>query len=247
MTEKILRLYPLPVRERSAIYQDLDLHPPRRDDDSRPYVILNMISSVDGKAAVGGKASGLGSRTDRQTMRALRSRVDAVMVGAGTLRAERLSLGLDAPAGPQPLAVIATGSGGVPLESNLIVEEGQEVLVIARDDIALRLGGHSVLRLSADGSGNLDLKEAMRVLKSEHGVELLVAEGGPRLNYSLVRQNLADELFLTLAPKLHGGLPLEASPTVLEGPTLPTRDVNLLSVHLAGDELFLRYELRQEG
>ncbi|MDX6379365.1 MAG: hypothetical protein QOI57_389, partial [Rubrobacteraceae bacterium] len=49
-----------------------------------------MITSVDGKAAVGGKAGSIGSPTDRTVMRTLRSHADAVMIGAGTLRAERL-------------------------------------------------------------------------------------------------------------------------------------------------------------
>jgi riboflavin-specific deaminase-like protein len=230
--KKVVRLYPLPVRKCPAIYEDLDLRPARGRDALRPYVIVNMVSSIDGRTAVEGKASPLGSETDRQTMRTLRSKADAVMVGAGTLRAEKLSLGLDDPAGHQPLAVIATSSGSVPLEDNLIVNEGQRVLVIARD-----------LPLSADASGNIDLAEALKALKFEHGVELLVVEGGPRLSHSLLSRNLADELFLTLAPKLLGGSP-PGSPTILEGPALPTRDVNLLSVYLAGDELFLRYQLR---
>lgn len=244
MTGRMLRLYPLPVREVSAIYEDLDLRPARPRDASRPYAILNMVGSVDGRAAVEGKASGLGSETDRQTMRTLRARADAVMVGAGTVRAERLSLGLDAQAGPQPLAVIATTSGAIPLEANLIVKEGQRVLVMAREDIVLRHGEqHAVLRLSADAAGNLDLGGGLQVLKSEYGVELLVVEGGPRLNYSLLSQNLADELFLTLAPKVLGGA-LSGSPALLEGPTLLATQMNLLSVHLADDELFLRYRTR---
>ena len=241
MTGKVLRLYPLPVRESSAIYEDLDLQPAGRSDASRPYVIMNMVSSIDGRAVVEGKASRLGSETDRQTMRTLRSKADAVMVGAGTLRAERLSLGLDTPTEAQPLAVIATSSGGIPLEGNLIVKEGQRVLVLTREDIILRSDEHTVVGLPADVSGNIDLVEALKVLKSEHGVELLVVEGGPRLNHSLLSQNVVDELFLTLAPKLLGGPP-ERSPSILEGPTLPTRETILLSVYLAGDELFLRYK-----
>ena len=241
MTRKMLRLYPLPAREVSAIYEDLDLRAARPRDASRPYVILNMVGSVDGRAAIEGKASSLGSETDRKTMRALRAGADAVMVGAGTLRAERLTLGLDARAGPQPLAVIATTSGAIPLEANLIVKEGQRVLVMAREDSAVRHGEHDVLRLSADASGNLDLGGGLRVLRAEHGVELLVVEGGPRLNYSLLSQNLADELFFTLAPKLLGGS-LSGSPAILEGPTLLATQMNLLSVYLADDELFLRYE-----
>ena len=242
MTGKILRLYPLPAQEISAIYEDLELPPPERRDASRPYVIINMVASVDGRIALKGKASRIGSQTDRQTMLTLRSKADAVMIGAGTLRAEKLSLGLDDPAVPQPLAIIATTTGDPPLANNLIVSEQQEVLVIAPEDITVHSGG--VLRLSADRSGNIDLTEALRTLQAEHAVDLLLVEGGPSLNYSLISQNLADELFLTLAPKLLGGT-LDESLAILDGPVLATRDINLVSAHLAGDELFLRYGLAE--
>jgi len=249
LTRKILRLYPLPAREitAGAIYEDLELPPPGRDDLWRPYVAINMVSSIDGRTAIGGKASRIGSETDRRVMRTLRSRADAVMIGAGTLRAEKLSLGLDDPVGPQPLAVIATSTGDVPLRRNLIVGEGQKVLVItthhAPKDLDDQLAGQAhVLRVPATLSGAVDLGEALRVLKAEHAVELLLVEGGPSLNHALISSNLADELFLTLAPKLLGGI-LDESPTILNGPVLAARDVNLLSAHLAGNELFLRYTL----
>jgi riboflavin-specific deaminase-like protein len=244
LSGKVLRLYPLPSREISAIYEDLDLPPAERRDSSRPYVILNMVASVDGKVAIEGKASRIGSRTDRDTMRTLRSKADAVMIGAGTLRAEKLSLGLDDPAGPQPLAIIATSSGDVPLESNLVVGERQEVLVIAPEDITVRSGEPRVLRVCVDRSGSIDFRKALEILKAEYAVDLLLVEGGPSLSYYLISQNLADELFLTLAPKLLGGATEEVL-TVLEGPALvEAEDINLLSAHLAGDELFLRYGLR---
>jgi riboflavin-specific deaminase-like protein len=234
---KILRLYPPPVREISAIYEALNLPPSERRDVARPYVIINMVSSVDGRATAEGKAARIGSETDRQTMRTLRSKADAVMIGAGTLRAERLSLGLDDPFGPQPLAVMVTTSGNVPLESNLIVGERQEVLVIAPEDVMVHSGERRVLRLSRDGSGNIDLAEALKILKVEYTIETLLVEGGPRLSHSLISRNLADELFLTLAPKLLGG----TAGAILNGPALAAREIILLSAFLADDELFLRY------
>jgi 2,5-diamino-6-(ribosylamino)-4(3H)-pyrimidinone 5'-phosphate reductase len=246
LTEKILRLYPLPVRELppGTLYEDLELPPPERDDISRPYVVINMVSSVDGRTAIGGKASRIGSETDRRAMRTLRSKADAVMIGANTLRAERLSLGVDDPSfGPQPLAVIATKTGDVPLRRNLIVGEGQEVVVVttqhAPDNLDDRLRAR-VLRVPATLSGAVDLGEALRILKVEHAVELLLVEGGPKLNHALISSNLADELFLTLAPKLLGGTPGE-SLAILNGPVLVARDIHLLSAHLASSELFLRY------
>ena len=245
---KILRLYPPPAREVFAIYDDLDLPP--TGNRARPYVIINTVSSVDGRTAMGGKAAGLGSGIDRQTMRTLRSRADAVMIGAGTLRAERLTLGLDETGVPQPLAIIVAGTGDVPLEEHLIVEGGQEVLILLSDAAPERVVERMrtlapVMRVPADSTGGVDLQKALLALEAENGVESLVAEGGPGLNHALISRQLVDELFLTVAPELLGGT-ADQTLTLLRGPTLPTRDrptLDLVSIHLSGAELFLRYSL----
>ena len=250
MTGRILRLYPLPARDLPAegIHEDLELPPESPRDPSRPYVLINMVSSVDGRTTMEGKASHIGSYTDRRVMRTLRSGADAVMIGAGTLRAEKLSLGLDDPSIPQPLAVIATRTGDLPLE-NLIVGESQQVLVIttqeAPEDLEDRLSEIAcVLRVSGTPSGSINLGEAFEILKAQRAVEVLLVEGGPSLNHTLISSGLADELFLTLAPKLLGGTPAE-SPTILNGSALTGIRANLRSAHLADDELFLRYNLCQ--
>ena len=256
MAEKnsVLRLYPLPSREISAhrLYEDLELPPAGRHDARRPYVLINMVSSLDGGTTSGGKAARIGSETDRQVMRTLRSHVDAVMIGANTLRAERLSLGLDEPARSQPIAIIVTNTGDLPLESHLIRHERQKVLVLVGESCPEeaieslgRCGGDVLLRAPTTQAGAIDLGVALGVLKDEHAVGLLLIEGGPTLNHALISRNLADELFLTLAPKLLGGSHNEAlgilkgQPNSLVGPWLAT----LLSVHVAGDELIFRYKM----
>lgn len=253
MTRQLLRLYPLPAKELPAggLYEDLELPAPR--DPKRPHVIINMVSSVDGRVVAGGKASRIGSETDRRAMRTLRAKVDAVMIGANTLRAERLSLGLDETAEcgrPQPLAVIITETGDLPLESNLVSYGRQKVLVIAPDKRAERFRGRaSVLAVPTSPSGAVDLGEALRKVKASHGVQVLLVEGGPGLNHSLISHQLADELFFTISPKLLGGPPGETL-TMLKGPLLPVEARSaprLLSVHLVEDELFLRYSLSQTG
>ena len=247
----ILRLYPPPAREVFAIYDDLDLPPTANREGTRPYAIINTVSSVDGRTTMEGKAAGIGSRTDRRTMRTLRSKVDAVMIGAGTLRAEKLSLGLDGPDGlPQPLAIVVTHSGDVPLEEHLIVGDGQEVLILLSDEAPERVVERlltlaPVMRVPADSTGAVDLEKALLALKAERGVESLVVEGGPGLNHALISLNLVDELFLTVAPELLGGS-ADQTLTLLRGPTLPASDrpdLDLVSIHLSGDELFLRYSL----
>jgi 2,5-diamino-6-(ribosylamino)-4(3H)-pyrimidinone 5'-phosphate reductase len=256
--EATLRLFPSgsgePL-ENGEIYRDLELRWRSREGARRPYVFVNAVASVDGRTAVEGRASGLGTATDRGVMRTLRSKADAVMIGGGTLRAEKLSLGLDADdPRPRPLAVVLTNTGDVPLETNLIRDRRQMVLVVigAGTDgrVERRLGRYAeVRRAPISESGTIDLQGCLRMLRSHYGVHSLLVEGGPTLNHALISGNLVDELFVTVTPQVLGGPPTLA-PTLLTGPQIPTRErptLGLVSVHLAGDELFLRYSLARSG
>ena len=188
----ILKVYPHFEREVSAIYEDLDLPPTGNREGARPYVIINTVSSVDGRTVMEGKAAGIGSTADRRTMRTLRSRADAVMIGAGTLRAERLTLGLDETGVPQPLAIIVTETGDVPLEEHLIVEDGQEVLILLSDEAPERVVERlltlaPVMRVPADSTGAVDL-ESWRTLVdriAEQGLGLFIGGSSPGQGYTL--------------------------------------------------------------
>ena len=220
-----------------------------------------MVASLDGKTTVGGKAGSIGSSVDRTLMRTLRARADAAMVGAGTLRAEKLTLavpenlakervsrGLE----PQPLAVIATATGDVPLPENLLSFSPDNLLVLVSPDVpeerlaalSLHASVEAVSRAPGANSG-LDVNTALEVLKGRYAVEVLLVEGGPALNHALISARLADELYLTVAPKLLGGKSPDAL-AALEGPILGSQKrpkPKLISVHLCGQELFLRYGL----
>jgi 2,5-diamino-6-(ribosylamino)-4(3H)-pyrimidinone 5'-phosphate reductase len=221
-----------------------------------------MISSLDGKVAASGKAGSLGSDVDRTVMRNLRACTDAVMIGAGTLRAEKLTLaipenrararesrGLRA----QPLAVVATATGDVPLQEHLLGSRPENLLILASSQIPeehlVTLSSHGSVETVAEEGSNLGrrlyVEEALKIMKQRYGVNVLLVEGGPAMNHSLVASGLADELFLTLAPALLGGDERHAGPTVLEGPPIEREKAKprLISVHLADNELFLRYVL----
>lgn len=222
-----------------------------------------MISSLDGKVAVGGKAGSLGGPVDRTVMRTLRAHADAVMIGAGTLRAEKLTLAVPEDRAraresrglkPQPLGVVATATGDVPLEENLLGSSPENLLIFASSETPQKhlvtLSSRASVEIVAGETsklGGLDLVEALRTLKKRYGVNVLLVEGGTALNHALVSSGLADELFLTLAPKLLGG-ERPGALTVLEGPTLAPQktEPKLISIHLSGEELFLRYTLPTE-
>jgi 2,5-diamino-6-(ribosylamino)-4(3H)-pyrimidinone 5'-phosphate reductase len=255
--KEVLKLFPEPTSRLSAedVYSNISF--PMRE--ARPYVIVNMVSSLDGKAASDGKASQIGSSTDRTLMRTLRAHVDAVMVGSGTLRAEKLRM--DVPENlsrkresrglkPQPLAIIATTSGDVPLEENLLGSSPDNLLILVPPTVpqsrlvALsRLASVEILSKEIRDA-HLDPTNALEVLKKRHVVDLLLVEGGPTFNHALISAGLVDELFLTMAPKLLGGENPETL-NILEGRPLSqkTKQPKLISIHLSGNELFLRYAL----
>lgn len=246
-----LSLYPehRALAGEEGIYGDLKL--PSPGSGRFPYVLVNMVSSVDGRSSVGGRATGIGSRTDREAMRALRSRVDAVMIGSGTLRAEKLNLGLDDPGGRQPLAVVVAGAGDLPPREHLVGEHRGLLLVVPEGSPRAReVDDPAVSVLETPGcSGRVDLGRLLGALKTEYAVDRLLVEGGPTLNRSLIDEGLAHELFLTVAPKLLLGREaaiVSGAPNVVVGETrAEPRDLTLLSARAAGGELFLRYRLRR--
>ncbi len=241
-----LRLFPEPgaLASEEEIYHDLRLQLP--ESLLLPYVLLNMVSSVDGRSSVGGKASGIGSLADRGAMRVLRSHVDAVMVGAGTLRAEKLNLGIDDPDARQPLAVIVGGTGDLPVRERLTVRQQDVILAVpkgARVSAEAGLDRLTVIEAPSTGQGRVDLRWLLEHLRSEQAVGRLLVEGGPELNRTMIDAGLADEIFLTLAPKLLLG----EEAAIVRGDAGDgrgkTQGLELLSVHSSGSELFLRYQL----
>lgn len=214
---------------------------------------MNTVASLDGKVSRDGKSKGIGGEADWRAMRNLRAASDAVIIGAGSLRAERMSL--DVPeamakerrrAGkpPQPLAVIVGGLRGLPIRENLIGHSPDNTLIILPEtageehaDPASKLGAVEYLRRETG------LRGALSSLYTDHGVEFALVEGGPSLSWSLISDNLVDEIFLTISPKLLGG----PSPSFIEGNPLPEtiRDAaHLVSAHLSAGDLFLQYRLR---
>ena len=199
----------------------------------RPAVALNMIASLDGRIAIEGRAAPLANRADYELFHALRGAADAVLVGAGTVRAEGYGA-LD------QIAVVVSNSLDLPPDLGLLRAEGNRVIVVTGSDAELApcAAGVQYLRTA-------DIGEALRRLRTEHRVEAIVCEGGAHLNATLLPAGLVDELHLVVAPLLAGGHdPL----TLLTGAVLdrPLR-ARLLWLLEAGGYLFSRYGLTGEA
>ncbi len=212
--------------------------------DIRPYVVVNMVATLDGRAAIDGRAGPIGDEADRQLFHHLRTRGDAVMAGAGTVRVERYGRltreelrPLRARAGvrPEPLAVVVSRSLRLPGDLPLLQEPDRDVAIITESDAELPPTPARVTYLR----GPLD--EGLRRLRTEHGVRAIVCEGGPHLNRSLFPGGLADELFLSTSPLLAGG---EPPLTILEAPPIdPPLRLQLVWLLESEQCLFARYRL----
>ncbi len=239
----------------------------------RPTVIANFVSTLDGVVALdragasGGREISGFSDTDRRYMGLLRATADAVLIGAGTVRASRSktwtpesahpssaqgyalwrrSLGL---AAAGPATVIVSGSGDVGALSTLTGTSAARVIVTTEHG-ARALRGRADLRgadlVIAAEKPPIGARALLQVLQSL-GYALVLSEAGPTLFSALVRAQLVDELFLTLAPQLAGRGPVLERRSLIEGvdlaAVLPTW-ARLASVQRSNDHLFLRYDLR---
>jgi riboflavin biosynthesis pyrimidine reductase len=223
------------------------LRPAERAPAERPYVLANMVGSADGRATVGGRSGGLGNEADRQLFHALREQVDAVLVGTGTLRAERYGPFIRDPerrarreaAGlaPNPIGCVATRSMMLPDDIALFEDPASTIAVYTSadaepPDVAARL---EVTRLPAE---MLTMTSALELLRADHGARSVLCEGGPTILGALLAEGLVDELFLSLAPRLVAGY----GPSVVEGPELPEpAELDRAWVLESEGLLFLRY------
>ena len=211
----------------------------------RPYVGLNMVSSLDGKATLDWRTKGLSSEVDRRVFHLLRTQADAVMVGAGTAREERYGrmtkndelrqVRVNEGLVPDALAVVVSGRLDLPADLPLLnVAEQRVVIATAADHELPGLTGDVEYARVGD-----DLPRLLAYLHERHGVRSILCEGGPTLNSFLFAAGVVDELFLTLSPKLLAGA---SALTIVAGRELvEPADARLVSVAEADNELFTRW------
>ena len=217
----------------------------------RPYVVLNMVATADGRATVDGRAGPIGNEADRQLFHHLRTQVDAVMAGARTVTIERYGRLVRDPGlrdkrrgeglTGDPLAVIVSGRLDLPVDVPLLQDDHSRVVVITGSDAQLE-GCRATVDYVRRTGATADLATSLRTLRTHHGVRSLLCEGGPTLNAALLREGLVDELFLSVAAKLDGGP--DPLPIVRGLPVGGVIEMDLVWALRAGSDLFLRYRLR---
>lgn len=228
------RLFPLPGEADVAVEDvlaDYDYPPPA---GGRWWLRATMLSSVDG-AVTGpdGRSGSLATSSDRVVFRHLRSLADAIIVGAGTARAEDYRQ----PEGPRLVVV----SRFLSLDPEARLFDGPAPPVIATSRSA---DWNAVERLAQVtdvvrvGDDDVDLAELVGLL-ADQGMPRLLCEGGPNLLGDVVAAGLLDELCLTTVPTIAGG---DGHRIVTGGSPDPLLGLSLASLVRADDgTLFSRW------
>ena len=222
----------------------------------RPWVLVNMISSVDGSAAgPDGRSGSLGGVADRQVFAAIRAVADVVLAGATTVRQEgygpaQVSPELQAQRiarGQAPRPRIAVVSASLRLDPSLRLFHDEDalrplVVTAASADPEARRRLEPVADIVLAGEQTLDWAMALAALRTVTGANVAVVEGGPMVNGQLFARDLVDELCLTVAPALAGG-PAGRIAQATEPATL--RPLTLAHVLTDEGHLLLRYVVRR--
>lgn len=225
----------------------------------RPWVLANMVASVDGATAIGGRSGGLSGPADKAVFSALRSVADVILVAAGTARAEGYGPPRTPPSrraervhrGQTPYPRLALVSRSLDLDPSgalfTAAPEPPLVFTVASAPADRRAALDPVADVvtldrptgdadGADGADDVDLQGALDHLGTL-GNQVVLCEGGPELLGQLVAAELLDEIDLTLAPRLVAG----SSTRVAHATEEVVADLDLAHLWESDGVLFARY------
>jgi len=243
------QLHPVPLDDIDPIeVYGADQRTPSSD---RPWVLINMVASIDGATAVEGRSGGLGGPGDVAVFQAIRAVADVIVAAAGTVRAENYGppaasatiRSVRAARGQAELARLAVLTNRLDLDPEARLfgpTDGERPLILTSGSAppAARTRLDPVAEILTVGDERVDLSAALAAL-SQHDARVVLLEGGPSLIGQFVAQDLIDELCITISPLMAGG----ESARLAHGPA-PVRPIGFDLARILADEdgtLFLRY------
>jgi 2,5-diamino-6-(ribosylamino)-4(3H)-pyrimidinone 5'-phosphate reductase len=188
---------------------------------TRPYTLLISEVTADGKLTL---AQGISSKRLMKFMshesevmlHECRAMVDAIMVGANTIRIDNSCLTVRLATGKNPLRVIPSSSGNLPLTSNIFNGDAATLVAVSQDAPSERI--EQLKQHGADvvitGAHEVDISDLMNILYSRFNIRYLMVEGGSHLIGTLFSHNLIDEVRLIHLPFIVGG---ENTPSLVSG------------------------------
>ncbi len=218
----------------------------------RPWVMLNMISSIDGATAMDGVSGALGGPGDKSVFGAIRASCDWILVASGTARAERYRIprpnartrAARISAGRAPAPRLAVMSGSLEFEPDLPMladradQEDPVVVITGRSASPERVSELQELAEVAVVDMDRPTPQAALDVLHQRGAHIVLLEGGPSLNAQFAESKLIDELCISISPKVVAG---DSRRMVSGGQALGDLEYELAHLLEHDNMLFVRY------
>ena len=177
-------------------------------EKSNPHVILSAAISIDGKISTIAGDSKLSSKEDHIRLHKLRSKVDAILIGKNTLLQDDPLLTVRYTKGKNPIRIILDSKGIISVDSRIIKTSNKIPTIIA---VSKKISKINLLKLKKlpveiiiDGENSVNLKLLIKKLSSKN-IKTILVEGGGTVNWEFIKNDLFNELIVTLSPFLIGG------------------------------------------
>ncbi|MDD1653091.1 MAG: dihydrofolate reductase family protein [Methanomicrobiales archaeon] len=222
---------------------------------SRPHVLMMSEITADGKLTLrkGASSKILMKYMAHETeilLHKTRAELDAIMVGSHTIKIDNSFLTVRLVRGKSPLRVIPNSRADIPLESNVLKPDAPTVIAVSgrappeRVQAIRDRGVHVVVA----GEKDVDLPLLLQILWKDFGVRKMMIEGGPTLNWHMLRARLVDEIRLIHLPFIVGGAD---TPSLVGGMHIESEEemirLELTRFYLCGTNLVSEYRVLYRG
>jgi len=221
----------------------------------KPYVILNGAMTLDGKIATKTGNSQISGNEDLLRVHKIRKDVDGIMVGIGTVLCDnpritthRVSSNKE----DNPIRIVVDNKARTPLNYKVLNDEAKTIIAVSNlcDENNKNNNIQAVKRAKElskkaeifySSKDCVDLKELMHYLYDK-GIKTLMLEGGSTLNFSMIKENLIDEIRVCIAPMIVGG---KDSKTFFDGEGFDLMKdsvkLNLKNSYKLGNDFIMEY------
>lgn len=179
-------------------------------ESNKPYVILSAAMTIDGKIATKKGDSELSDKADWKEVHKLRTQVDAIMVGKGTILKDNPKLHIKYYNHRGYYRLVLDSNLTIPLDSNVISfqQEIYPTIICTTENVPLdkikKYEDKGVKIINIGDDKRVNLIKLLPILKNL-GINTILLEGGGNLNWSFIENNLINEIRLTIAPWIVGG------------------------------------------
>ena len=206
----------------------------------KPHIILSAAISIDGKIATYSGDSKLSSQKDIIRLHKLRSQVDGILVGKKTVEHDNPLLTIRFAKGKNPIRIILDSNGAISAKSNILKTTNQVPTIIAVSkkisQANLRKLNQFPLEIIKTGENSVNIKSLMKQL-FQRGLKTILIEGGGTVNWQFIKNNLFDEIYLTISPFIIGGTEAisfvqgKGFNKILQSPKLKLKSIQKLENH----------------